>query len=157
MKKNEKSGKIETKTNPNKHNHKHKPIIKMIEIKPEQMKKGKLYYIQNKSYGNCSGRQKGFFTGIVKECSVYFTNIQNFNRIQNGYGLGDGFRNKTTCKFYEPQLQTIIDRKNYQLYCMAMELFINEKTNTRIGTDIVNVSERIQNKNSYFVSNKTEE
>ena len=130
----------------------------MLEIHPEQMKKGKIYYIQNQPYDTCSGRQKGIFTGNNEEYYVYFTNIHNFNHTSySGYAIGDGSRNKTTCKFYEPQLQTIIDRRNHRLYCLAMETFINENTNTLIGTHLVNVSERIQNKISYFVSNETEE
>lgn len=130
----------------------------MIEINPEQMKKGKLYYIQNQVPNYLSsGRQKGIFAGIITEYYVYFTNIDNFNNGYSGYAIGDGSRNKTSCKFYLPQFQTIIDKKNYQLYCLAMENFINENTNTLIGTHIVNVFERIQNKKSYFVSNETEE
>ena len=58
------------------------------------------------------------------------------------------------CKFYFPQAKIIFDRKNHELFCLVMEKFINEQTNTRIGSDIVNVSERTENNNSYFVSNE---
>lgn len=138
-------------------NTKPKRNIKMFEIHPEEMKKGKLYYIQNQITNSTgSGRQKGIFTGNNDEYYVYFTNIDNFNNGYSGYAIGDGGRNKKICKFYLPQLQTIIDKRNHRLYCLAMETFINEKTNTLIGTHLVNVSERMKNKISYFVSNETE-
>ena len=139
----------------------------MFEIKPENMKKDEIYYIQNQVYFNdndskfkftSSGRQKGIFTGILTEYYVNFTNIENFNGSYSGYPIGNGFRNRLYCKFYLPQAQIIIDRKNYidyYLTCLLMEKFINEHTNTRLGTDIVNVSERIEYNNSYFISNET--
>jgi len=133
----------------------------MIEIRPEHMKKGEVYYIQNPKSCNdnvvqftCSGRQKGIFTGIIIGYDVNFTNIKNFKKY-SGYPIGDGSRSKLYCKFYLPQAQFIIDRKNYELFSLVMEKFINEQTNTRIGTDIVNVSERTENNNSYFISNET--
>jgi len=138
----------------------------MIEIKPEHMKKGGIYYIQNPldnddNNGNIkykftgSGRQKGIFTGIFTEYWVNFTNIDNFNKSYSGFPVGDGYRHTLYCKFYLPQAQIIIDRKNHELFCLVMEKFINEQTNTRIGSDIVNVFERTENNNSYFVSNET--
>ena len=131
----------------------------MIEIRPEHMKKGEIYYIQNQvdfrfnKYAS-SGRQKGIFTGITTEYYVNFTNIENFNKNPTGYGTGNGDRSKLYCRFYFPQAKIIIDRKNHELFCLVMEKFINEQTNTRIGSDIVNVSERTENNNSYFVSNE---
>jgi hypothetical protein len=141
----------------------------MLEIKPENMKKEEIYYIQNEASKHNinyissnfkltgSGRQKGIFTGILLEYYVHFTNIENFNGSYCGYPIGDGYRNILYCKFYLPQAQIIIDRKNYidyYLTCLLMEKFINEQTNTRLGTDIVNVSERIENNNSYFISDE---
>ena len=142
----------------------------MLEIKPEHMKKGEIYYIQNEALKNkveydkytfklrCLGRQKGIFTGIFEDYYVNFMNIENFNESYCGYAIGDGSRNILYCKFYLPQAQIIIDRKNYidyYLTCLLMEKFINEQTNSLLGTNMVNVSERIENNNSYFISNET--
>jgi hypothetical protein len=145
----------------------------MLEIKPEHMKKGEIYYIQNEASENkveydkytnrfrCFGRQKGIFTGIFTEYWVFFTNIENFNGSYCSYATGDGSRNILYCKFYLPQAQIINNRKNYidyvdyYLKCLLMEKFINEQTNTLLGTEIINVSERTKNNNSYFISNET--
>ena len=142
----------------------------MLEIKPEHMLKGEIYYIQNEASKNkveydiytfkvrCLGRQKGIFTGIFDKYYVNFTNIENFNESYCGYAIGNGSRHILYCKFYLPQAQIIINRKNYidyYLKCLLMEKLINEKTNTRLGTEIVNVSERTENNNSYFIFNET--
>jgi len=132
----------------------------MFEIRPEHMKKGEIYYIQNQvdfAFNKCasSGRQKGIFTGLIRGFMINFTNIDNLNKNPSGYGTGNGDRSRLYCKFYLPQAQTIIDRKNHELFCLVMEKFINEQTNTRTGSDIVNVCERTENNNSYFISNET--